>query len=669
MALDALQLPKDPETLARVVERHARRCAQQLMYRRTNWLLAWYYLNGYRRFDIWDPNTGNISPHLLDEEGNMEFQENELLYMINQVVGRIQSMDCRPKVDQQGSSLESLRNRALAQIMGDSVVPDDVVRRVQEEFGYLFACLGFCGLTGHLVDHPTIGLTSDIEVIHPRELFPFPITGQDFTKTYGIVRQRWVPVEHLRRTYGNAKVNARLDTMEWYSADHGDNWSDRDIVRGITYWSGSHPGQGDYGSNAAKDEWLEVAKVRELWLTGPAGTVTQYVCCSGEAMFQRSDLSGLEVYNPIGWARFFNNGTWHGAGMFDMLFSISRMHERLAKQLFNNVMDLDRYGILVLPQGQMPQNQILRDVGRGLRVMFWEPDAIAEGFKPFPIQPWNTGDMPGRVAQYAREGMRAINPIQDLIQEKGRIDSASGLQFLEEQITRAITSPTLGVVKAFGDMYRSLVQKVGASLMSSRRALPAGNLTLDLAGAIIDPKTNNVSFKENPLPSISRLSFTIRAVSPKSTVARKQEALDLWAKGVETDPMAFRLFAQKEGLDFAMWSDEDSGAYERAVRCILTTYGDGDTPGQVILTPHTIRPEIFMRVLNAFCTGPYMEQASAAVHNAIRGLRLTLINFMGLTLPNAVPNPDDAAMLSQPPMGTPLPMMGSGPQPSLPASR
>lgn len=665
MNLETIRLPKDNDALCHMMARHMDRAESQLMYRRTNWLLAWYYLNGYRRFDIWDPNTGNISPHLLDEEGNMEFQSQELLYMINQVVGRIQSMDCRPKVDQQGFSLDALRNRALGQIMGDSVVADDVVRRVQEEFGFIFGCLGFCGLTGHLVDHPTIGLTSDIEVIHPRELYPFPITGQDFTKTYGLVRQRWVPVEHLRRTYGNKKVNAALDKMEWYSCDHGDSWSDRDIVRGITYWSGSHPGTGSYESNNSKDEWLEVAKVRELWMTGVNGTVTEYVCCSGETVFQRSDLSGLEVYNPIGWARFFNNGTWHGAGMFDVLFSICRMHERLSKQLYNNIMDLDRYGILVLPQGQMPQNQMLRDVGRGLRVMFWEPDAIAEGFKPFPIQPWNTGDMPGRVAQYAREGMKAVNPIQDLIQEKGRIDSASGLQVLEEQITRAITSPTMGVVKAFGDMYRSLIQKVGASLMTSRRALPVGNLTLDLAGAIIDPKTNNVSFETNPLPSLSRLSFSIRAISPRSTVARKQEALDLWEKGIEQDPLAFRLFAYKEGLDFAMWSDEESGAYEMAVRTILTAFGNGEEPGQIILTPHTIRPEIFLRVFNGFVTGPAMLGASPAVHNVMRQLRLTVINFMGLTLPNAIPNPDDAAMLSQP-TGAPPSMMGGGTPSMLP---
>lgn len=659
---ETLTLPKDPQAICNILMRHADRCELQLMHRRTTWLLAWYYLNGYRRFDVFDPVSGALSPHFLDEQGKMEFQSQDLLYAINQVAGRIQSMDCRLKVDTQGQSLSSQRNRALAQIVGDSLISDDQIRRIQEEFGWIYSCLGFAGLCGHITDHPTIGLTSDIEVIHPRELFPFPAIGQDFTRTQGLMRQRWVPLDHLRKVYGNAKINAKLDSLDWYECDPGENWTDHHEPNATAYWSRSRATAGGSATPSRSKDTIGVVKVRELWLNGPQNTVSRYVCASGEALLQDQDLSDLEVYCPIGYARFFNNGTFHGAGMFDLLFSVHRQFEQLSKALYNNVMDIDRYGVLVLPQGQINQNQLLRDVGRGLRVMFWEPDAVAEGFSPFPIQPHNAGDMPGRVAQFAKEAMSSINPIQDLIQEKGRVDSASGLAFLEEQITRALTTPTLGVTKAFGDMYRSLVQKAASHLTLSPRALPVGSLTLDLAGAVIDPQNFTVSFPENPLPTITGLSFSIRSVSPRSTVARKQEAIQLWQLGVEQDPMAFRLFALKEGLDFALWQDEDKGSYEMAIVSILIAYGDGQQPGQIVLNPAFTRPEIVTRILTSFIAGPSMMKASLEVRQTMILFRDSMINFMGMVLPGSIPNPDDAAMIGAMGGGPP----GPGGQPTLP---
>ena len=683
MAYETLNLPKDKQALSRVIIRHVRRAEQMLAYRRTNWLLAWYYLNGYRRFDVFDPDGGQLSSHLLDEKGNMEFQSQDLLYHINQVAGRIQSMDCRLQVNQQGFSLEGQRNRSLAQIIGDSIVSDDQIRQVQEDFGWIFSCLGFAGLQGIVVDHPTIGLTSDIEVIHPRELFPFPMTGQDHTKLRGILRQRMVPVEYLKEVYGR-KIESHFDEMEWYQFDVGEAWADWQQNSAINYW-GSR-GTGGPAENLgrltrsprnanARGEYAEIVKVQELWILGPQNTVRRYIVNSGDYIIDDQDLEGLEVYCPIGWARFFNNGSFHGAGMFDLMYSVHRQFELLSKSLYNNIQDLDRYGVLVLPSGQFNQNQMLKDIGRGLRCMFWEPDPISEGFTPFPIQPFNTGDMPGRVAQFAREALNNINPIQDLVQEKGRVDSASGLQFLDEQITKAITNPTTGVVRAFGGMYRSLTQKAGRYLTLSPRALPVGSLTLDLAGAVIDPKKSEVSFPENPLPSISRLSFSIRSISPRSTVARKQEAIQLWQDGISTDPLSFRLFAIKEDLDFAMWTDEEAGAYESAIRTILTVYGDGDSPGQAVITPHTTKPEVYLRLLSSFTNSPAMQVAQPAVHNAFKQLRLTILSYMGMILPQGIPNPDDAAMLQQsfmsaaPPAAGMPGMLPQGNQMGSPASR
>lgn len=665
-----LDLPKDGRALAHLLDQHYDRSQEYVCIRRTTWMLAWYYLQGYRRFDAFNPYTGLLKPLYLDEKGDMEFQSQDLLYKINQVAGRIQSMDLGPRAERQSLTLTSLRSKAICQIFADSIVSPSMLETAKEQFSFLFTCLGSCGISGHLEDHSTIGLTSDLEVIHPGELFPFPTLGMDYTKVMGLMRVRMVPLAFLKDVYGK-KIEHNRDSLEIYEVEWGEAWpeiaqdeSDETYGR----WSDNR-GLGYGGSNySRKDIYGEVVKVKELWLNGVNGTVSRYSVASGEYTIDDQDLSKQEVYCPVGFARFFNNGTFHGAGMFDILFSIHRQAEMLKKQLFNNIRDMDRYGVLVLPQGQFSKKNVLEDVGRGLRVMFWQPDPVYEGFKPFPIQPYNTGDLPGKVAAFAKQEMESLNPIQDLLQEKGRVDSASGLQFLDEKIGQALTSPTQGVRKAFGDCYRSLVQRAVEVSATSRRDIPVNHLTLDLAGAVISEKGDTISFDKNPVPNINRVLFTVKDVVPRSELARKMEALDLWQRGIEQDPIAFRLFAMEEGLDFAMYMGDDKGAYEAAIKDILTLYGNGVEPGFLAIMPHTVKADLTLRLVMSFMVGPHMRVASKEVIDSFKRLRETLMMFMGMVLPAQVPNPDDAAIIGMgmgPQAGASGPMLGpsAGPPP------
>ena len=113
------------------------------------------------------------------------------------------------------------------------------------------------------------------------------------------------------------------------------------------------------------------------------------------------------------------------------------------------------------------------------------------------------------------------------------------------------------------------------------------------------------------------------------------------------DADGLKLFALKEGLDFAMWMDENQSAYELVVQNILTLYGDGNSPGQVIITPHTSSPEFQIRVLSAFMSSPQMAKADPIVIDEFKKYRESMIQFMGRSLPNTVPNPDILAAMSQ----------------------
>ena len=203
------------------------------------------------------------------------------------------------------------------------------------------------------------------------------------------------------------------------------------------------------------------------------------------------------------------------------------------------------------------------------------------------------------------------------------------------------------VERAWSQSHRSSLASASRTLSRTRRALPVSQLTLDLAGAIVDPSAGAVSFAENPLPNLSSLSVTIKGTQPRSEIARKQEALQLMQMPGLSDPTRFILFALQEGLDFAMYMEEEKAAYESIVRNILLLFADGETPGEIVLTPHTVLPELQMRVLSSFMTSPVMSLSSTEVQDEFKKFREFLFRTMGTMLPAGVPLPEEAAMMVQ----------------------
>jgi hypothetical protein len=648
MAVDNIKIPSRKEAIPRVIDLHAEREESRLVYRRTMWLLAWYYLNGARRFDIFDPVSGLIQPHFLDEDGNMEFQSGELLSQIDRVSGRLTGLDLRAKVEREGMSLGAIRDRAVGQIIADATESEQQLKNVQKQFAHIFTMLGCAGIAGHVLDHPTVGLTTDLEVIHPTELFPFPSLGADFTKQRGLLRQRTVPLTWLIEKYGS-RIMRNLEQMEWWEQQIGEILSDvdeYDIRRSGAYtFDARNSGPGDLTDS---DTTHGVVKIRELWLYGPRETVDRYIICSGDYLIDDQQFDGLEVYCPVGVARFLETSTFHGLGLFDLLFSISRELERMLKQLFNNIRDVDKYGLVVIPQGEWNERAQLRDVGDHLRVLTWEPDPLTENFRPFNVQPFTMGDIPGRTAAFAKEMTNAWSPIQDLIAEKGRVDSAAGLAFLDEQVNQAMNNATISMREAFSTCHRSVLQGTARMLSQTPRPLPVSRLTLDLAGARINPEDLTINFDDNPLPTIGQLRITVQDRNAGSAVARKQEAIQLFGLSDITsqDLDGLKLFALEEGLDFAMYTTDFKAAYESIVRNILLLYGDGQSPGEIVVTPHTVKPNMQMRVLEGFMGSPAMMMASPDVQDEFMKFRSFMLESMGMVLPAAVPNPDDAAMLS-----------------------
>jgi len=656
MGFESIQLPRDPTTIARIIESHHVSELTQNSYRFMLWEVARWYMQGHRRFSLLDPQGRVVRSHEMDVDGNLEYVDQSLAVAINQNAGRISSLDLRPAVARQDTNLEALRQRAVAQIIADKLVGAGD-KKTKALFAYYFTCLGSCGLQADTLDHPSLGIVGDLEVVHPREVFAFPRLHGDVSKERGLMRRHTVPLSWLKDKFGTT-VTRRRDKMAIYRVRAEDYYSDN--------YRGNLPQTSFDGSTvtpADTDDTVEVAHINQLWIHGPQDTCARYVVSSGDAVIDDRDFTGRDIYCPFAFDRYMNNHSFYGLGLFDILFATSRSAEKMVKWLVNNVVKSERYGMLLLPQGTLNERKTLKNNGDEMKTFFYEPDAALPSVpNPLQIQPYNSGDFPGKVAAYLDNVKRQLNPQRDLIEEKGRVDSATGLQFLDEQINKAITTPSQGVERIWSRVYKGMIQAGAGKMVVSTRPIQVSRLTLDLAGAVIDPKTQTVSFADNPIPDLSQLEITVREIAPRSTLAQKQAAVsmlslkDFMGKGI-TDATSFKIYLFEQGLDVEAWMKDDQNAYQSIVHDALILFGDGQTPGLITPSPYAASPDLQLRVLTAFMKSPQFRMASIEVQNSFSDYVDVLRSWMGNVLPLGVPNPDDAMALGQPPM----PMMNGTP--------
>ena len=656
--LDIPTLPKDPVHLCRIIDQHVRREERKLLVRRTRWDLARAYADGARMFKF---TTGGAFPkglgafHFTDE-GKMPLQISDLLTQANKIHGALHGIDMRPVATRQTVSLAGIRERAIAQVIANSTMSTEQVKDAMSRFIWTFIWLGSCGLQGHTGDFPNIGLKSEVEVVDPTEIFPFPSLERDMSKQRGIIRQRLFPLEAIGETLG-PRIMRNIEKMKGHIFERriGDP-TEVDVASGLSGTDGQRivgtrgPG---IPAGKAKTDSYRMALVRELYMEGPDNTCSRFFSCIGNYPLQDETYDFVQTYCPLAYDRFYETGDFRGAGLFDILFSTVRQFEQLVEDLINNVKDVDAFPLLILPSGVVNERVAFKNDGKKMRYMSvdMEPSfGTNSSFRPITIAPHNAGDTPGKVATFLRDVIRENSPVRDILREKGRVDSLSGLQFLQEQEQRATNTPVANLARVLGRVYKYCVSATTVHLATVPRSLPISELTLDLVGVSIDFEDGTVSFKNNPLPDLSRVQFVPRERTLRSDAIRKKEAVEMARMKMDMgqpDWDGFLLHMFREGLDFAVEAETEKNAFESVQFKLLRIYNDGQTPGQIILTPHTERPDFQIRIVEGFLVSLAVEFASPAVQDALIDYHTALQFMLQNVLPESVPDPFDAALLDQ----------------------
>lgn len=651
--MDVRVLPTKPKALASAIDQHVKRVKDETGFWRLSRTLYNGYLNGASQTSVFDPTNGRIGFSYPGEKDTPTFKNQDMLDMVDKHVSRTLTMDWAPSVIRNDMALGAIRERAIAQAIADSIVRSSTIERLKIQLSPLLHIYGCAGAYTTVTQDLHLGVVADIQPVPPWEIFPFPFAGMDPTKTSGIIWERYVQYEWLqdhviamggsKTSLGRNKSKLRTVQVSIGNTPQDANITDTSLSLGRTEVLG--PGGETDNDSDHTDLMVEI---RETWIESYPGICSRYIMTSGEAVLVDRDFTSEPAiyFTPLCTGRAIETGTFYGLGLCDKLFPLNRESEKLVSQMLKNIEAFDKYGITVIGRGQIDLKNSLIRSEEGFKVLTVEPDMGQEALKVQHIAPLNSGDVPGKTAAMLMQAQQRLGMPDTMMGDApGRTDSFGAIQFLDEQANRIAGTAPNAIKNIMAGVYRAAVAQALRYFSDGQTPVPLTRLDESMAGLVFDPRRGAafVGNQNNPVPDLTRLTFTTRSAAPRSSVARKQEALNLLQLGLQS-PTQVKLLGLKEGLDFAGYNELETNAYRMVVRNLLLCYNDGVTPGEIVFNPQTALPDLQLTVLNAFVVGPEFAAASAQVQNAIFDYKSLLEQQMG-GLPDGFPAPDDIAAM------------------------
>lgn len=645
-----LEFPKNKDAQEEVLNRLVDNGEQNRRAREVNWLITHYYLQGVRDFTGVNYQTGTVDITYNSTASGVErFRYDDVVSKLQAQIGRLMQTDITPSVRKRNIGLEDLKRSSIGQVVLDSIYPDQTVRRLKHLIYpplLKYGCLGLS--TWYNPDNQKIG----IEVVMPWELVPLPPESVEQSDIRGMARVRIVPLDWVKELLvtpdKQAKVYKEMDKTSVPVGSVPRNLQEgfytfSDVVNNVPSDEiNTSPGK----EKGKKDKTMsDVVKFVEVWTKTQDDKLAEYKILAGGKLLHSDDWTNHNMPMPIQICNDMVTGSFWGRSFVSMQIPINVEMEDAMDNLFQNIQDMDTYGILTLPATLGVDTEILRGAD-GLRKIVYEPDYMSDRLKPDSIQPVNAGNFP---VEAIKAGMQVSDSIANQPLEllggdaPGRVDSQTGLGFLYETANIPLEPTGNSVASALSQCY-------AASLSLARQQWEEGTLVnitrLDdsLAGIKMDSDVGGMSLTLNAIPHPDEVSIGVAAMMPKS---RQQKIMELQnaLEGQIIDPFEYRIEARKQGLEIPTGSEAEWQNYRRAMMENILLFNDGQTPGEVILDQLDMH-QIHLRVLQSFMARPEFYQASKDVIDAFKK-HYNRHNVLLGGYPQQLPYPEEAASLAE----------------------
>lgn len=631
-----------------------------------NWWINHYYMRGIRNFSNINYGSGTLNASYLDDSGVLKFRYEDIVSKYQAQLGRLLTINLAPAVSRRGESLDGLRKASTGQVVLDSAFPQEKVSKLALSAFPPLLHYGTIGFGLWVEGEDSIG----IEVINPWELIPIPIDVSTPSDVRGLIRMRYVPTDYVKglsiTPSKGSKVYKGMDDLKVPFGDLPADVSSK--FQGTA--SLTHTGGGFFirsGQSQVETQWkgrhtkkdktqVDVTLLVEVWTEDTDGYLAEYLIFAGSYnklnQLYRHDHSQSKYHMPVKIARDVVVGGFYGRSFVDQLIPLNTEAEYSLSSLFQSVSDFDLYGIQMWPASLGTPTDAHRGQDGVKRITF-EPDYTTPDLKPFHQLPASltkpqveaamvAGGLMDKLANQPTEMMKGGAP--------GRVDSASGLGFLFETSGIPLSPTAKNVAEAVSGIYRAMLG-ICKDIWPGEKVVSISNLDDSLAGIIFDMETGEVNLARNAIPSPDEVNINVASEVPISKEQQKMELKEALKEGILTlDEFSFKI--REKGLNYPVGNEVAWQNYRRAKLENLSLFGDGKTPGKVIVNERDMHL-VHQSVLNAFMARPEYYAASPAVrekfvehyeeHNVGLGI-----------LPEGMPPMEDAAgleMEQQPPQG------------------
>jgi hypothetical protein len=352
--------------------------------------------------------------------------------------------------------------------------------------------------------------------------------------------------------------------------------------------------------------------VAEVWTKTPDKYWDEYILYAGGKIISRVSHAGEKRQFPPQALSDVDVCNFWGKAYVDTLIPLNEEMEDAIARSFQNVKDMDLYGILMQPTTTGANLRIIRGKD-GVKQAAYEPDPVAPDHKPFNIAPANTGTLPVEMTKLGADlQSRVANQPRALMggDAPGRVDSSSGLGFLYETSNVPISPTAKVLAEGFTNCYRAILDEARLKWPDSK-VIDLTHLDDAVAGIQIDPTTGKLNLTENSIPHPDEIIVSVASAVPRSKEQRKMEVKEALEKQIIT-LTEYNIAVRKEALDLPVGNEIEWQNYRRAILENLLLFNDGKTPGQVTYNERDLH-EVHLMVLDAFMARPEFYLASPQV--------------------------------------------------------
>ena len=641
--LDELTLPKDKSQRETVVKKLIDDGKRTRHIPEINWWLNHYYLQGARDFTNINYQTGTLNVSYIDEEGILRFRYDDIVSKFQAQVGRLMQIDISPRVTNKSIGLDAIKKASIGQVALDYAFPKSKVEELKLEVTPALSKYGCIGLAVWS-DEEEMG----IDVVMPWEIIPIPPNPIEDNDVRGLCRNRKVPLEWIQGLEQtpdkSAKVWKEVDVIAHPTGEVPTKTSSHTGTLLSEEAISTDPGMGGKtgGSKAKKDEThQEVAEFTEIWTWGANGYLKDYYMYAGDKEVFFKEYSQFKLTVPLQIVRDIKTGGFWGRSFVSVMLPLNQEMEYTIGRVFQNIQDIDAYGLLLEPTSMGLPQEIFRGID-GIKRVRYEPDYMVPDMVPKNIAPVNSGLLPVKAIEMGTKLSEMLaNQPTALMGGKapGRVDSQAALGFLFEVSNTPLTSTAVGWATAMSNCYRAMLG-VANIAWPTDKMVSVTMLDDTLAGISLDSASGDMSLSENNIPHPNDVEISVRAMLPRSAEQKKMELAKALEMGA-IDMFEYRIMVRKEGIELPVGNEAEWQNYRRAMMENIVLFGDGEKPGQVIVSELDIH-EVHNRVLQAFMARPEFYQAKPEVREAF--IQHFGEHNLGMaTIPDEMPQMEDAA--------------------------